>query len=543
MTAARLPAGAVRLVGAAAVTLALATGPSAVAAPPPAAGLPPKPPMELPGAAAAAASGDGWIVAGRPGPATNRIARRHGARAMLPEGGVFTVSRARARPFASALRAAGRLAFAEPNARVARAAFPSDPLTPNQWWLPTVVDPALTPPPVTGQSPRLGVVDAQPDLDHPDLRRGNVRTTGSGPITEVHGTAVAGIAAAAANGTGIVGVWPGMRVLVSPDDQTCGSVVRALHRLIDAGVSVINMSYGFEEGVCYSHLIATQIAFGRGIVPVASGGNEFQNGNVPIRPAVDPHVVSVAATDRRNRSAYFSNANDAMDLSAPGTQVLTTVPRRLDSDGDGYARQSGTSFSAPIVAAAAAWLRAARPNLSKDQAAEVLRSSARDLGPRGWDQRFGYGLLDVGAALNEPAPSRDRDEPNDDIEWVNGRRFAEADPPLFDSRETTVSVSARLDRYEDPADVWRVVVRPGRRLEVRVQPSSGDPDLEAFRTGARTVYSRRHRIARSARPAGRTESIVVRNRGRKAVVDFIAVYIGPRARDLDAKYRLGIRAR
>ena len=52
-----------------------------------------------------------------------------------------------------------------------------------------------------------------------------------------------------------------------------------------------------------------------------------------------------------------------MDLSAPGVGILTAVPPALDTDGvqDGYQAMDGTSFSAPMVSAAMAWVRAARP--------------------------------------------------------------------------------------------------------------------------------------------------------------------------------------
>lgn len=535
------------LVGALLVVSALLPA-GASGAPAPAGGIPQTPPVELPSPAGASRAGasDTWIVGGRPGAATERIARRSGARPLLPAAGVYAIDRHRARPLAAALRAAGRLSFAEPSVRSTRAGFPSDPLTPRQWWLPAVVDPGLTPPPVTAQSPRLGVVDAQVDLTHPDLREGNVQSTNTTGVTEEHGTAVSGIAGAAANGTGIVGIWPGMRVLVAPDEQTCESVVAAVNRLVAARVAVINMSYGFAENDCYAHYLATQYAFGQGVLPVASGGNEFQEGNLPIRPASDPHVLSVAATTKDNRSAEFSNQNQAIDISAPGVDVLTTVPLRFDvSDGarDGYAGLPGTSFSSPMVAAAATWLRAERPTLANGQIAEILRSSARDLGPRGYDSDFGNGLLDVGAALASPTPVPDLGEPNDDIEWIDGRRFASPDPSILRSGQASSSLDAKLHRLEDPIDVWRLVAPPRSTLSVRTLPRFGDPDLEAFRVGARTVFSQKRLIGRSIRPAGKTDTLTVTNRlGRPATV-FVSVYIDAAVGRIDAAYRLQVRRR
>ena len=116
--------------------------------------------------------------------------------------------------------------------------------------------------------------------------------------------------------------------------------------------------------------------------------------------------MTVAATDLNGRSSYFSNANAAIDLSAPGEQVATAVPVAHDPDGDGngYALVDGTSFAAPIVAGAATWVAAVRPRLSVDQLAQVVRLSAQDLGRPGWDPHTGYGMLQVGAALRMQAP-------------------------------------------------------------------------------------------------------------------------------------------
>src|SRR6185503_18406059 len=133
--------------------------------------------------------------------------------------------------------------------------------------------------------------------------------------------------------------------------------------------------------------IAIQFAVARGIVPVAAAGNEFDQGNPPEFPASLPHVLTVAAVGPDGKSSYFSNANTAVDLSAPGEQVMTAVPPALDGDGtkDGYELQSGTSFSAPMVAAAVAWVKAVRPTLSGDQLTQAVRLSASDLGNPGWD--------------------------------------------------------------------------------------------------------------------------------------------------------------
>jgi hypothetical protein len=425
-------------------------------------------PRQLPGdAAAAAARADRatWMVGARPGPATAATAARFGARRVgPPASGDYVVGRDRARALATALRRRSLLAYAHPNGlAVMRQGVPDDPLSgPPNAWRAVVAKPALTPPVVTGSSPLIALLDTRLDETHPEFEGGRVRTRGSLPLTGLHGTATAAVAAAPANGRGILGVWPGARALNVPLPEnalTCARSARAVHRAISARAAVINMSYGSRR-LCVAEYNALQRAVRRGIVPVAAAGNEFDLGNPPEYPASLPHVLTVAAVDARLRSSPFSNANAAVDLSAPGENILTAVPLAYDDDGrrDGYLALDGTSFSAPMVSAAVAWVRAARPRLSPDQVAQVVRLSARDLGRRGFDRDTGFGLLDIGEALSRKPTPRDPGEPNDDIRWVDGHSFRTPSPLTYRGKGT-VRLRALLDVYEDPVDVYRVRVR------------------------------------------------------------------------------------
>ena len=184
------------------------------------------------------------------------------------------------------------------------------------------------------------------------------------------------------------------------------------------------MSYG-SAGLCVPEYVALQRAVKRGVVPVAAAGNEAAAGNPVEFPASLPHVLTVAAVGPDGTPTGFSNRNAAVDLSAPGSGIMTAVPPSLDDDGtqDGYEQLSGTSFSAPMVAAAVAWVRQARPDLTADQLAQVVRLSANDVGKKGWEANSGFGVLSVGNALAKPPPPADPLEPNDDVQWVDGRRF------------------------------------------------------------------------------------------------------------------------
>jgi subtilisin family serine protease len=400
----------------------------------------------------------------------------------------------------------------------------------------------LVPPAITARSARLAVIDTQPDLSHPDLAGGNVTVAVPGPRRGEHGTAVTAIASAPANALGMTGVWPGMRVLAIDDGDDCGDAVRSVYRAIAARVSVINMSYGFDDDrSCFVHLVATQRAFRAGIVIVASAGNEFGQGNPLERPAVDPHVVTVSAVTRDLKSSYFSNENLAVDVAAPGTDVLTAVPLANDTaDGvrDGYTELDGTSFSAPIVSGIATWLRAARPSLRNDQVIEALHQSAKDLGEEGFDTSFGYGLVNLAAALKIKADRHDPYEPNDDVEWVNGRRLRGVSPLFFRAGDRARSTFGRLDVYEDPLDVYRIVLPARSAIRIYVKPSFGDPDLELYAGSVRTVYGDRGLLERSNRIGA--DGITYRNSSPRARHAYIDVYVDAQARVLNNEYTLRV---
>jgi hypothetical protein len=501
-------------------------------------------PMQLPGEATVAGADPGtWMVGARPSAATRAIARRFGARRIGP-GGDHVVARGRARAFARALGAA--LVYAHPNGLAATRqapAVPDDPLSvsPNDWRA-VVAHPSLAPPPVTDTSPLIALVDTRADETHPEWAGGHFATLAGRPVENLHGTATAAVAAAPANGTGILGVWPGARALnvpLPPRRISCADSARGVHAAIDAGAAVINMSYG-SRSLCRAEYTALQRAVRRGIVPVAAAGNEFSAGNPPEFPASLPHVLTVAAVDGRGLSSAFSNANRAVDLSAPGERILTAVPAALDEDEtkDGYQALDGTSLSAPMVSAAVAWVRAARPDLTPDQASQIVRLSARDIGPEGYDEDTGFGLLDVGAALSRQPPPADPLEPNDDMTWVNGRSFGRPSPAVFRGRGA-VRFSALLDVTEDPADVYRVRI-PGRsRVRAIARPVFGDLVLAGFAPGTRSVGRRPLDVSR--RRGGRTERITLRNRSRRARTFFVALGVQRGARSLDAGYRLTIR--
>jgi hypothetical protein len=147
--------------------------------------------------------------------------------------------------------------------------------------------------------------------------------------------------------------------------------------------------------------------------------------------------------------------------------LRAAVPAGVDASG--YATVWGTQYAAALVAAAAALVWTERPGLDAGQVAELLRATARDVGPPGRDADTGFGILDVAAALAGTAPPRDSDEPNDDVDQVAATgSFAGAKPApaLTTQHAPSGHVSGSLDNSEDPADLYRIWVPAHRTVRV-----------------------------------------------------------------------------
>lgn len=520
------------------------------------------PPMILPGDARVsgpantAADFERWIIGARPGAESSRIASREGAWPVDSGVGIFAVAADRASQFAAALREVGRLVYAEPDYPIEASGYPTDFDPVIQPWLSRIVDTVeITPPPVTPNSPRLALIEKSLDPTHPDLRGANL--TGSlslGTAEDSHGTAVAAIAGSPGGdvsrtgNSGIIGVWPGMNMTLFPSGDDCLSATRAVLAAARAKVAAINMSYGFASDTCFSHFVATETAVRKGVLPVAAAGNSFdKSGNQAMRPATDPHVISVSAVDAENSVAPFATRNPQVDITAPGTQIYSPWVSAEGSPDNAppWVLNSGTSFSAPMVSAAATWLAQARPSLDARQIGRLLTSSATDLGEAGRDPLYGEGLLNIGSALNSKPPPADPREPNDDIAWINGSLLpGKAGPVWNPSLRRSRTVGATLSRSKDPADVYRVAIAPRSRLLITAAQYQGDVALKVFRPGAKTILKGGGQIViRSDKPRPATEGVLVRNSKSRPQVLYVAITISPRWSEQYTSYSLGISGR
>jgi hypothetical protein len=136
-----------------------------------------------------------------------------------------------------------------------------------------------------------------------------------------------------------------------------------------------------------------------GSLIVASAGNE--GGSIPDYPASYRNVLSVASVLGNDQRASFSNFNTSVGISAPGKDIISTMP--LDQVPSGYGVEMGTSMSAPIVSGAAALVATKYPDLSPQQLAAVLRAGADDIDSLNPDFQYqlGSGRLNIQRALTE----------------------------------------------------------------------------------------------------------------------------------------------
>ncbi|GEM_PF-1076757 len=288
---------------------------------------------------------------------------------------------------------------------------PDDPLYEEQWGLQNINAPSAWA--TLGDTSDLdevvvAVIDTGLDIEHEDLKDRVVagydfidmdEDPSPGPYNEEHASHVAGIIAASTdNGIGVAGTAGTAPVKIMPlrvleagygDDFT---IAQAINYAADNGAKVINMSLGgYGDSPVLTE--ACNYAFSKNVVVVAAAGNSSMDAE-NFSPASIPGVITVAATDIENSLAYFSNYGSTVEISAPGVNVLSTLPGNI------YEAYDGTSMATPFVAAACALLISKNPSLSIIEVEQYLTDSALDLGDDGKDEKFGYGLLDLNKALN-----------------------------------------------------------------------------------------------------------------------------------------------
>ncbi|KFU75672.1 peptidase S8 [Amycolatopsis lurida NRRL 2430] len=269
-----------------------------------------------------------------------------------------------------------------------------------------------------GSGVTVGVVDTGVDAKTPQLSGGRVQrgldvaNPGGKPADDDcygHGTFVAGIIAAGGrSGTGFAGIAPDAKILPircatvsqdgSPPRLTAAEMAKGIRAAVDGGADVINISastntpdLGLADAVRY--------AADRNVVVVASAANSAQQGDPVTYPASYPSVIAVGAADIDGKKADFSQTGKFLSLVGPGVGVTSVGPR-----GAGHWLGSGTSYSAPFVAGAAALVRAYHPELTAKQVKRRLELTADHPAAALPDPGFGWGFVNVMAAVSTVLP-------------------------------------------------------------------------------------------------------------------------------------------
>lgn len=426
---------------------------------------------------------------GEAGGAATRLLASNGAREIVPELRLYRLPAAEAARVVPRLRELSAVRYTAPDREIGTLAVAEEPLAVDEWWRGAIGITGLEPPPVPGVP--VTIVDSGVDVTHPEFAgRPNLlmlNTQEPQPVGGRHGTGVASVIGAPVNGLGIAGIYPladlrswdaalgeGRRLQTS---EIVGGIVAAARQ----GRGVVNLSLG---GPGPDPLIrqAVAAAVRRDVLVVAASGNDGAGGPVTY-PAGYPHVLTVGAIDRDGAVARFSSRSRFVDLVAPGAGITTAWPVNAEESPTGFITSDGTSFAAPLVSGAAAWVWTVRPELDATQLFEIMRRSARDIDAPGRDAASGFGILDVGAALAAPAPVRDPLEPNEtpgQLQPGGLARGISPVPALTTKQRRTNRLVARLDAAEDPRDLYRVWIGRGARFAASALATT-DVDLTLWR--------------------------------------------------------------
>lgn len=288
--------------------------------------------------------------------------------------------------------------FVEKNFVLEPAFSPTDPQFLAQWHLPQIQAPDAWDT-TQGIGAVIAILDSGIDATHPDFAGKLVagyNTYSNNSTTSDqygHGTEVAGAAGALTdNGVGIAGVAGAapimpVRVTDSTGRATSASLANGIVWAADHGARIVNLSF---SGVAGNTTIRTaaEYAVNHGTLVVAAAGN---CGCVDSTPD-NPFILSVSATDENDGVASFSSTGPFVDLSAPGSNILTTERFGL------YGAVSGTSLSSPIVAGVAGLMVAANPALTPALVTQLLEETA--VGSGSYDPSFGYGRINASAAVS-----------------------------------------------------------------------------------------------------------------------------------------------
>ena len=287
---------------------------------------------------------------------------------------------------------------------VSAGAASSDPFASMQWDMQMIGMDEARSSGLTGKGVRVAIIDSgvgtnTKDIDPDRLLAGKnmIDPSADTDDTDGHGTLIAGIIGATKdNGVGIAGVAPGAVIVPIKTMEDGKSFASKNAEAIIAAVDefdcdVINLSFGAKRETDELHN-AVKYAASKGAIIVCSTGNDGTS--VLHYPGAYEETIGVGAVDRSKNVSSFSHINSSIFVTAPGENIisLSTTPYVVKP-------ASGTSVSAPFVSGLAALLKEKYPAMNKNDFAEILKASSADLGEKGYDTTYGWGLVQVPQAI------------------------------------------------------------------------------------------------------------------------------------------------
>ena len=282
--------------------------------------------------------------------------------------------------------------FAELDILQGRTFAPNDPLIGDQWHHQQIGSYAAWDNSLGQSFIRIAIVDTPFQMDHPDLAAHTVSgwdAVANQPVTASsgihHSTFSAGMAAAViGNGLGVAGAG-NCELLPININGFISEMCNAVYWAATNGVRVVNISWSGADSDALNAAGAYLRTNSRGILAMSG-----LNGPGFVDYTNQPDIWCISMTDAADnpQSAYGYH----IDFAAPGWQVYSTTIN------GGYAFDSGTSYATPLFCGVVAVLFSINPTLGSDEVIGLLKNTAADKGPSGWDMWYGWGRIDFGAA-------------------------------------------------------------------------------------------------------------------------------------------------
>jgi putative cell wall-binding protein len=232
----------------------------------------------------------------------------------------------------------------------------------------------------------------------------NIETNGSEVTDEIgHGTFVSGLIALGSKKSNTT-ILP-IKLSNQEDNIPVSASVEAIYKAIELGADVINMSYGSPSPSATEYEALMEAYYKHGIVLVAASGN---SGDETYHfPASYPEVISVGATDSTDEVTDFSTFGDAMDIAAPGQNIISASNENTNE----YFIGDGTSYSTPLVSSLTSLILLKNKNLAPQEVEYMMEKSAfiPTKYQQGWNIGYGYGRINANTALSIVLPNSTAD--------------------------------------------------------------------------------------------------------------------------------------